>query len=315
MADGMADEERIAQLRRRAEETEKMVSQLRQCVEVLKQKAVESSNVPAKHEASQLEQENKKLRKEVDDLRRILIDLETRNGNVQVPLPSAESVTMATKPVEVADPTPSKVAEPPSTEQKKTNGKPKEKSEKQKEKKEKPKAEKPSAATQNPVDVSRCEFRVGMIVHCEKHPDADTLYVEKIDVGEDKPRTVLSGLVKDYSLEEMQNRMVVVICNLKPRNMRGILSEAMVMCAFTRNPETSQFIDPPPGSVIGEKITFEGYEGEPDAVLNPKKKIFEQVQPELHTDENCIATYRGVPFTVPGKGVCKTVSFSNCGIK
>ena len=55
--------------------------------------------------------------------------------------------------------------------------------------------------------------------------------------------------------------------------------------------------------------------GEPDAVLNPKKKIFEQVQPELHTDENCIATYRGVPFTVPGKGVCKTVSFSNCGIK
>ena len=33
------------------------------------------------------------------------------------------------------------------------------------------------------------------------------------------------------------------------------------MCAFTLNPETSQFIDPPPGSVIGEKITFEGYKG------------------------------------------------------
>ena len=86
------------------------------------------------------------------------------------------------------------------------------------------------------VDVSRCDFRVGKIIHCEKHPDADTLYVEKsefwqccmyvqllfvsptlVDIGEEKPRTVLSGLVKDYSLEEMQNRMVVVICNLKPR--------------------------------------------------------------------------------------------------
>ena len=44
--------------------------------------------------------------------------------------------------------------------------------------------------------------------------------------------------------------------------MRGILSEAMVMCAFTLDPETSQFIDPPPGSVIGERITFEGYEGQ-----------------------------------------------------
>lgn len=41
MADGVADEERIARLRKRAEETEKMVSQLRQCVEVLKQKAGE----------------------------------------------------------------------------------------------------------------------------------------------------------------------------------------------------------------------------------------------------------------------------------
>ena len=42
-------------------------------------------------------------------------------------------------------------------------------------------------------------------------------YSTLVDVGEEKPRTVLSGLVKDYSLEEMQNRMVVVICNLKPR--------------------------------------------------------------------------------------------------
>ena len=36
-----------------------------------------------------------------------------------------------------------------------------------------------AAAAQQPVDVSRCDFRVGKIVHCEKHPDADTLYVEK----------------------------------------------------------------------------------------------------------------------------------------
>ena len=43
--------------------------------------------------------------------------------------------------------------------------------------------------------------------------------------------------------------------------MRGILSEAMVMCAFTTNPEMSQFIDPPPGSVIGDRIKFDGYEG------------------------------------------------------
>jgi len=40
-----------------------------------------------------------------------------------------------------------------------------------------------------------------------------------VDIGEETPRTVLSGLVKDYSLDEMLNRMVVVICNLKPRKL------------------------------------------------------------------------------------------------
>ena len=39
------------------------------------------------------------------------------------------------------------------------------------------------------------------------------------------------------------------------------MSHAMVMCAFTTSPETSQFIDPPPGSVIGDRVTFDGYEG------------------------------------------------------
>ena len=66
-----------------------------------------------------------------------------------------------------------------------------------------------------------------------KHPDADALYVEEIDCGEEKPRTVISGLVKFIPEPEMQDRLVVVLCNLKPSKMRGILSEAMVMCAST----------------------------------------------------------------------------------
>jgi tRNA-binding EMAP/Myf-like protein len=45
---------------------------------------------------------------------------------------------------------------------------------------------------------------VGLIKKAEKHPDADSLYVEEIDVGEEAPRTVVSGLVKFIPLEEMQ---------------------------------------------------------------------------------------------------------------
>jgi aminoacyl tRNA synthase complex-interacting multifunctional protein 1 len=47
---------------------------------------------------------------------------------------------------------------------------------------------------------------VGKIVSVKKHPDADSLYVEEIDVGEEKPRTVVSGLVKYIPLEGMQVR-------------------------------------------------------------------------------------------------------------
>jgi tRNA-binding EMAP/Myf-like protein len=49
------------------------------------------------------------------------------------------------------------------------------------------------------------DIRVGKIISCEKHPDADSLYVEQIDVGEaEGPRTIVSGLVKYVPLEEMQ---------------------------------------------------------------------------------------------------------------
>lgn len=62
---------------------------------------------------------------------------------------------------------------------------------------------KAAAPTNENVDVSRLDFRVGKIVKVEKHPDADTLYLEQVDVGEGKTRTVVSGLVKHITLEEV----------------------------------------------------------------------------------------------------------------
>lgn len=55
--------------------------------------------------------------------------------------------------------------------------------------------------------------------------------------------------------------------------------------------------------------------GEPDKELNPKKKVWEQVQPDLRTDNQCVATYKGAAFEVNGKGVCKAQTMSNSGIK
>jgi tRNA-binding EMAP/Myf-like protein len=51
--------------------------------------------------------------------------------------------------------------------------------------------------------VGRLDLRVGLIIKAEKHPDADSLYVEQVDVGEVQPRTVVSGLVKFVPIEQV----------------------------------------------------------------------------------------------------------------
>lgn len=79
---------------------------------------------------------------------------------------------------------------------------------------------------------ARLDIRVGKIIEVSKHSDADSLYVEKIDLGEATgPRTIVSGLVNYVPLEQMKDRMVVVLANLKPANLRGVQSHGMVLCA------------------------------------------------------------------------------------
>ena len=59
-------------------------------------------------------------------------------------------------------------------------------------------------AVEEKMDVSRLDFRVGKIVDVKKHPDADTLYVEEVDLGEGRNRTVVSGLVNHIPIDQVQ---------------------------------------------------------------------------------------------------------------
>lgn len=152
---------------------------------------------------------------------------------------------------------------------------------------------------ERPIDISRLDLRIGKIIEVDRHPDADALYLEKIDCGDSTgPRTVISGLVKHVPIEEMRNRLVVVLCNLKPAKMRGILSEAMVMCAST--PDKVELIQPPENVKPGDRVVFDNYPGEPDAQLNPKKKIWEQVAPDIKTNDEGVAVYKDSLFKVAG---------------
>lgn len=156
-----------------------------------------------------------------------------------------------------------------------------------------------------PPNPSMVDFRVGFIEKAEKHPNADSLYVSQINLGEPEgPRTICSGLVKYVPLEQMQQRYIVCIANLKPVTMRGVKSCGMVLCASNEN--TVEIINPPEGSKAGDKLFFEDFNGTPEKQLNPKKKIWEAVQPHFSTTE----TYE-VIYTEEGKEPKKLVNSNN----
>lgn len=176
---------------------------------------------------------------------------------------------------------------------------------KKKEKKEK--APKPPKAPAVAAPLSPCliDLRVGHILKAIKHPEADSLYVSTIAMGDKAGtddtseyegqvvRTVCSGLNGLVPLEEMQGRYVVVVCNLKPVKMRGIKSCAMVLAASPRLKEGEvddhkgpvELVTPPEGTKAGERVFFEGWKGDPEGILNPKKKIWETFQPAFTTTE------------------------------
>ncbi|KAL7552162.1 hypothetical protein ACHAWF_015378 [Thalassiosira exigua] len=87
------------------------------------------------------------------------------------------------------------------------------------------------AAADQP-EFTKIDIRVGQITKVWNHPEADKLFCEEIDVGEDSGhRQIASGLREHYTLEEMQDRKVLVVCNLKAAKIVGFSSNGMVLAA------------------------------------------------------------------------------------
>ncbi|MCO5591296.1 hypothetical protein L7F22_045277 [Adiantum nelumboides] len=244
-----------------------------------------------------------------------------------------------------------------------------------------------------PPDLDALDIRVGKIIKAWKHPEADSLYVEEIDLAEPEgPRTICSGLVKYVPLEELQvlfrivvnlfslhqamewartsstplaillldfeksfdrvdwgflegslDRMgfplawirgvspcidrasssekhVLVLANLKPRNMRGVKSNGMLLAASDESHEHVELLVPSEGSVAGERAWFgtdADKQSQKDAATPnqlQKKKIWESVQPELKTSEECVAMFQGKPMrTTTGLVTSKSLKGANVG--
>jgi len=291
----------LSQMEDRSKEADRLITLLKNQIGELKG----ATTVTASSNLKALNHENEELKAELENWKSKLILAEIHNGTKQIPTPTIK------KPIPNVQST---TSDPKVEVEKIECGK---KSEKTSGPSEKPVKEKAKKAESGdgplPVDVSRLDFRIGKIIAVKKHPDADSLYIEEVDVGDENTRTVVSGLVNFIPIEEMHNRTAVFLCNMKPMKMRGVALAAMIMCAST--PEKVEILTPPHNFIPGEVITFEGYKRKPDTQLNPKKKVFETCAPDLRVNENKVATYKGVPFVVPGKGQVVSKSLINTIIK
>ena len=101
---------------------------------------------------------------------------------------------------------------------------------------------------------SKLDLRVAKIEKVEEIPEADKLYKISLDVGEVGKRTVCAGLKKYYSIKDLTGRNVIYFSNLKPRKMKGIVSEGMLLAASNADDTKVSLITPSEEIEIGSRV-------------------------------------------------------------
>ncbi|XP_039289589.1 aminoacyl tRNA synthase complex-interacting multifunctional protein 1 [Nilaparvata lugens] len=231
------------------------------------------------------EKENALLQKEVLKSKEELINLQKKNGVSHIEIPGAN------------------ISKTPKQEKK----------QEQKPKTAKISAPKTQEKAALPVHFGRLDLRMGKILEVNEHPQAENLYVETIDVGEEQPRTVISGIRKHISKENLLATPVVVACNLKPAKLRGVKSYGMLLCAVSD--KSVEPLRSPADARPGQRLQVEGVECMPDAELNPKEKVFETVAKQLRINSDKVLVYNDVAVTCgDSKGFITTKNMSDCSV-
>ena len=78
-------------------------------------------------------------------------------------------------------------------------------------------------------DLQKIDLRVGKILSAERVEGSEKLLKLSVDMGEEAPRQILSGIAKWYAPEDLAGKQVVVVANLEPRQMMGLESQGMLL--------------------------------------------------------------------------------------
>lgn len=95
----------------------------------------------------------------------------------------------------------------------------------------------------------KIDFRTGVVFSAEKHPNADKLLVFQVKIGKEV-RQILSGVADSYKPEDCVGQHVIVVANLKPRKIRGLESNGMLMFANDKDKFTFALTAARDGEVV-----------------------------------------------------------------
>jgi len=100
-------------------------------------------------------------------------------------------------------------------------------------------------------DFKKLEIKVGKILEVKDHPNADKLYVLKVNTGEE--RTIVAGIKNSYSKEELVGKKIIVLCNLEEKELRGVTSQGMLLASSDKDKVSLLTLDKDivEGSVVG----------------------------------------------------------------
>lgn len=105
-------------------------------------------------------------------------------------------------------------------------------------------------------------LKVAKIIKVEQHPGGTMLYILTLDCGDEEPRQIVSSIVPFYKSEELQDKHIVLVYNLKPANFRGVRSNGMLLAASEAADEEHETCEVlfAPDFAVGTQLEPEGLE-------------------------------------------------------
>jgi aspartyl/glutamyl-tRNA(Asn/Gln) amidotransferase C subunit len=170
-------------------------------------------------------------------------------------------------------------------------------------------------------DLLGFNLMVGEILSCEQHPDPESskLLVSRVDCGEPEPRSVCSGIAAHYANpQDLVGKKVVIVGNLKARNMKGVQSHGMCLCASNEDKSKIEVVEAPEGSSPGERLTFSGFTGDKMPDIHGenkvvKKKLWDKVKDGFNSNAEGNVNWFGSDL-IGVNGCVKAPSLKSCRV-